>query len=123
VVALSASANADTGTRSSEKPASTLVATTSGLVQGVTTPAFQQFLGVPYAAPPVRDLRFAPPVVPTKWKGVRAADRQSPACLQFQPSGVREEQATSEDCVYLDVYRRGNVSKSKKLPVMVWFHG
>ncbi|MGH3373759.1 MAG: carboxylesterase family protein, partial [Actinoallomurus sp.] len=97
--------------------------TQSGPVRGVTTAKFEEFLGLPYTAPPVRDLRFAPPAAPKPWGGIRPADRQSPACLQFQPSGVREEQAASEDCLYLDVYRPGHVAKNAKLPVMVWFHG
>jgi para-nitrobenzyl esterase len=97
--------------------------TRSGFVRGVAAPKFEEFLGLPYAAPPVRDLRFAPTAASKSWQGVRPADRQSPACLQFQPSGVREEQATSEDCLYLDVYRPSHVAKNTKLPVMVWFHG
>jgi para-nitrobenzyl esterase len=54
---------------------------------------------------------------------VRAADRQAPACLQFEPTGVREDQATSEDCLYLDVYRPAGVRRGEKRPVMVWWHG
>ena len=106
-----------------DTPASELVRTRQGEVNGVTTGASEQFLGLPYAAPPVRELRFAPPAPPAAWKGVRAADRQSPACLQFQPSGVREEQAVSEYCLYLDVYRPAEIGKDERLPVMVWFHG
>lgn len=97
--------------------------TRSGLVLGVTTPRFDQFLGLPFAAPPVRELRFAPPAAPQSWRGIRPADRQSAACLQFEPTGIREEQAVSEDCLYLDVYRPRNLAKNAKLPVMVWFHG
>ncbi|WP_433473843.1 carboxylesterase/lipase family protein [Spirillospora sp. CA-142024] len=97
--------------------------TQSGLVRGVAKPKFDEFLGLPYAAPPVRELRFAPPAAPASWDGIHPAGRQSPACLQFQPSGVREEQATSEDCLYLDLYRPSHVAKSARLPVMVWFHG
>jgi para-nitrobenzyl esterase len=100
-----------------------VVRTRSGLVRGISTPKFDQFLGLPFAAPPVRELRFAPPVAPQSWHGIRRADRQSPACLQFEPTGIREEQAVSEDCLYLDVYRPRNVAKNAKLPVMVWFHG
>jgi para-nitrobenzyl esterase len=95
----------------------------SGALRGVTSARAEKFLGIPFAAPPVRDLRFAPPALPKSWKGVRAANRRGPACLQFEPTGVREEQATSEDCLYLDVYRPRNVAKDRKLPVMVWFHG
>ncbi|MEV7038402.1 carboxylesterase family protein [Amycolatopsis sp. NPDC051061] len=100
-----------------------VVQTRSGTVRGVQEPGFDQFLGLPYAAPPLRDQRFAPPAAPASWRGVRVADRQSPACLQFAPSGVREEQAVSEDCLYLDVYRPATAPKNAKLPVMVWFHG
>ncbi|WP_432506069.1 carboxylesterase/lipase family protein [Kineococcus arenarius] len=103
--------------------ANELVVTEQGKVRGVTTGDAQQFLGLPYAAPPVRELRFAPPAAPAGWEGVREADQQSPACLQFQPSGVREEQAVSEDCLYLDVYRPADVAEDEDLPVMVWFHG
>ncbi|WP_171074716.1 carboxylesterase/lipase family protein [Nonomuraea basaltis] len=100
-----------------------VVRTQSGLVRGVAKQRFDEFLGLPYAAPPLRELRFAPPAAPKSWKGIRPADRQSPACLQFEPTGVREEQTLSEDCLYLDVYRPSQVAKSAKLPVMVWFHG
>ncbi|RKS75481.1 para-nitrobenzyl esterase [Motilibacter peucedani] len=104
-------------------PASTVVRSASGAVRGVDTGRFQEFLGLPYAAPPVRDLRFAPPAAAASWSGVRDASRQSPACLQFQPTGVREEQAVSEDCLYLDVYRPRTLVRGARLPVMVWFHG
>ncbi|MFD5629005.1 carboxylesterase/lipase family protein [Streptomyces sp. NPDC127072] len=115
---------ADAGGRARGAP---VVRTDSGLVRGVAAPRADRFLGLPYAAPPVRELRFAPPAAPASWQGIRTADRQSPACLQFEPTGVREEQVLSEDCLYLDVYRPAGVSKKAKvkakLPVMVWFHG
>ncbi|CAL9401879.1 Para-nitrobenzyl esterase [Streptomyces sp. enrichment culture] len=103
--------------------AAPVVRTDGGLVQGVTADRADRFLGLPYAAPPVRDLRFAPPAAPASWKGVREADQQSPACLQFQPSGIREEQAVSEDCLYLDVYRPSGTKPGARLPVLVWFQG
>jgi para-nitrobenzyl esterase len=99
------------------------VDTQSGAVRGVSQGRSEAFLGLPYAAPPVRERRFAPPAAPAKWKGERVADRQSPACLQFEPTGVREEQAVSEDCLYLDVYRPRGAKPKSKLPVLVWFHG
>ncbi|MFJ6693134.1 carboxylesterase/lipase family protein [Streptomyces sp. NPDC091294] len=100
-----------------------VVGTDNGTLRGVAAPAADQFLGIPYAEPPVRELRFAPPARPADWKGVRTADRQSPACIQFEPTGVREEQAVSEDCLYLDVHRPARAAKKARLPVMVWFHG
>ena len=100
-----------------------VVSTQSGAVRGVTEGRAEQFLGLPYAAPPLRELRFAPPAARAEWRGVREADRQSPACLQFEPTGVREEQTLSEDCLYLDVYRPRDTRRRDQLPVMVWFHG
>lgn len=71
----------------------------------------------------MKNLRFAPPAPPARWRGVRDATRQAPACLQFQPGGVRETQATSEDCLYLDLYRPSRIRRSAQLPVVVWVHG
>jgi para-nitrobenzyl esterase len=102
---------------------SPLVRTAQGLVQGVSARGADRFLGLPYAAPPLKNLRFRAPVPPKAWTGIRQADRQAPACLQFQPTGVREGQAVSEDCLYLDLYRPSTARAGRKLPVMVWFHG
>jgi para-nitrobenzyl esterase len=118
-----ATSAADRDTDRDANRAAPTVLTDSGPVRGTSTAQADRFLGLPYAAPPVRDLRFAPPAAPASWKDVRAADEQSPACLQFQPSGVREEQAVSEDCLYLDVYRPSGTRPGARLPVMVWFHG
>ena len=100
-----------------------VVRTTDGALRGIQAGSAEAFLGVPFAAPPVTELRFAPPAPVAAWRGVRDAGRQSPACLQFQPGGVRETQATSEDCLYLDVYRPRRTSRSADLPVIVWVHG
>jgi para-nitrobenzyl esterase len=97
--------------------------TAQGLVRGISARGADRFLGLPYAAPPLKNLRFRPPVPPRPWRGVRAADRQAPACLQFQPGGVREGQAVSEDCLYLDLYRPSSAPVGSHLPVMVWLHG
>jgi para-nitrobenzyl esterase len=100
-----------------------LVRAPAGQLRGVQLDGADAFLGVPFAAPPVNGLRFAPPAPQARWKGIRDASQQSPACLQFAPGGVRETQATSEDCLYLDVYRPHGVSRWAKLPVIVWIHG
>jgi carboxylesterase type B len=92
----------------------------AGELSGVPTsdPGVIAFKGIPFAAPPVGDLRWKPPVQPARWSGVLKADHYSPACLQKS----REEASSSEDCLYLNVWApttRGTV----KLPVMVWFFG
>ncbi len=112
-----------TGHGGSSHGASPVVATKDGPLRGVAQAGADRFLGIPYAQPPVTDLRFRPPKTPTPWTGVRDATRQAPACLQFQPTGVREGQAVSEDCLYLDLYRPSSARPGSKLPVLVWFHG
>ncbi|XP_067851847.1 pyrethroid hydrolase Ces2a-like [Heptranchias perlo] len=83
----------------------------------------QVFLGIPYASPPVGDLRFRPPEDAQPWSGTLDATQLGPACLQSPtdlPDGINR---MSEDCLYLNVYtpnRAGNSSRS--LPVMVYIH-
>jgi para-nitrobenzyl esterase len=97
--------------------------TTTGWPQGAQQGPADAFLGIPYAAPPVGRLRFTAPGPAATWRGVRKAVKQGPACLQFQPGGVRETQTTSEDCLYLDLYRPAAAPRSAKLPVILWVHG
>lgn len=126
IAALSLSgATASAAPTESGRPSSAtkVVRTADGVVRGTRVGAAEAFLRLPYAAPPVKDLRFAPPAPAAPWRGVRDASRQGPACLQFQPGGVRETQATSEDCLYLDLYRPRATKRSAKLPVIVWIHG
>lgn len=100
-----------------------VVKTPQGTVRGVRAAGSDRFLGLPYAKPPIKDRRFKAPVPAGTWTGVRDATRQAPACIQFQPTGVRESQPTSEDCLYLDLYRPSTAKPSSMLPVLVWFHG
>jgi carboxylesterase type B len=84
------------------------------------------FLGIPFAAPPVGNLRFAPPQPPQAWSGVRDGNQYPAMCIQSpDPSSYTPlKQPTaevSEDCLYLNVYTP-SVS-GKKLPVFVWFFG
>ncbi|MBN1662125.1 MAG: carboxylesterase family protein [Deltaproteobacteria bacterium] len=83
-----------------------------------------QWLGVPYAKPPIGDLRWKPPVPPTAWTGVRNAIAYGPWTPQTYPtaawSGRVPESEMSEDCLYLNITAPKNASK---LPVLVWLHG
>jgi len=92
-----------------------------GLVRGVSGPSTVTFQGIPYAAPPVNELRWTPPRPPAHWKGVRDASKATPMCAQ--PGGDGQFlPGTSEDCLYLHV----TVPKTKSTgprPVMVWSHG
>ena len=79
------------------------------------------FRGIPFAAPPVGDLRWTAPQPPIPWQGVRAADTFGPTCMQ------RGRALMSEDCLYLNVWTKadldGDESPADNLPVMVWIHG
>ena len=77
----------------------------------------QAFLGVPFAAPPVGDLRWRPPQPIVPWSGIRKMDRKGPDCMQGRNTNLM-----SEDCLYLNVWTKAE-SSSDKLPVLVWIHG
>src|SRR5262245_37416914 len=104
----------------------------NGQVSGVAGafPDVRVFKGVPFAAPPVGDLRWRPPQPAKSWDGVRAADKFSANCMQraagggaFPPyGGDRSATTMSEDCLYLNVYTTA-ASGTAKQPVMVWIHG
>ncbi|WP_327260754.1 carboxylesterase family protein [Streptomyces sp. NBC_01232] len=94
-----------------------------GAVRGQSRDGAQEFLGVPYAAPPVGDARLRAPAPPPRRHGVREATRQAPACLQFSPFGLSDPAAAGEDCLYLDVYRPRTARPGARLPVIVWMHG
>jgi para-nitrobenzyl esterase len=85
------------------------------------------FLGIPFAAPPVRSLRWKPPQPVQRWQRVRSVSKFSAACSQ-QPSSWWPEMAgvdqleTSEDCLYLNVWTT-NLYPEQKRAVMVWIHG
>jgi para-nitrobenzyl esterase len=101
--------------------------TEQGKVRGKTINdgKVKAFLGLPYAAPPVGDLRWRAPEAPAKWTGERDATKFGAHCAQghvfddmiFQDSGE------SEDCLFLNVYTPASAKPGSKLPVMFWIHG
>jgi para-nitrobenzyl esterase len=104
---------------------SEVVQTAKGAVRGetVTDVGYTAFIyrGIPYAAPPVGDLRWKPPQPAAAWEGERAATEWSDRCPQGQSTmGAGTE--TSEDCLYLNVVSAAPTADAKQ-PVMVFFHG
>lgn len=83
----------------------------------------EAFLGVPFARPPIGDLRWKPPQPPLAWTGEQSALKSGPACLQTSRGWNAADAArSSEDCLYLDI-RAPRRAEGSRLPVMVWVHG
>ena len=101
------------------------VPTDSGLVAGVPSadPGVVVYKGIPFAAPPLGDLRWRAPQPPAHWEGVRKADQFSPVCMQQTrgPAGASGP-APSEDCLYLNIWT-GAKAASERRPVIVWTYG
>jgi para-nitrobenzyl esterase len=102
------------------------VLTSGGAVRGTVSADGRRFSGIPYAAPPTGELRFAAPQPAAPWSGVRDATRTPPSCAQLGTS--------TEDCLIVNVStppvtRAGpaagtaRAAHARRLPVMVWLHG
>ncbi|MFC4909027.1 carboxylesterase/lipase family protein [Actinomadura gamaensis] len=102
-----------------------VVVTDKGAVRGTVATDHREFLGIPYAAPPVGALRWASPRPAAAWKGTRDATRPGNRCAQQAGmlSTTGEEESTAEDCLYLNVTTPRHAPPGRRLPVMVWIHG
>jgi para-nitrobenzyl esterase len=101
-----------------------VVAVTEGQLRGqALKDGTFTFKAVPFARPPVGDLRWTPPQAPEPWQGVRDAATSAPACLQADYGWNKELSKTSdEDCLYLEL-RTPSLDPAAKKPVMVFIHG
>ncbi len=93
----------------------------SGEIRGVAGFGAQAFLGIPFAAPPVGELRWKAPAPVKPWRGVREATAKATPCAA--PLSGDGPRYTNEDCLYLNVYRPVGTKAGDKLPVMVFLHG
>ena len=97
---------------------------TGGVVEGVVKDGIASFKGIPFAAPPVGDLRWRSPQPVKPWQGVRKANEFGPGPMQDTAFGAKlgGPQKISEDCLYLNVWT-GAKKAGEKRPVMVWIYG
>lgn len=93
------------------------VKTEYGLVQGIQEQGLTVYRGIPFAAPPLGDLRWCPPQAAAKWEGVRETSTFAPDPYQGDGKGK-----VSEDCLYLNIWTPAHAA-SEKLPVLVWIYG
>ena len=99
-----------------------VVQTSTGPVQGFVNSGVYEFLGIPYAAPPVGSLRWMPPQPPASWTTPRDATTFGNTCPQNYEFGVfAGPPSDTEDCLYLNVFTI-NPGRGKD-PVLVWIHG
>jgi para-nitrobenzyl esterase len=122
----SAAATGAAGTPTAPAPVTTL----GGLLQGVAQSGVTAYLGVPFAAPPVGELRWRAPRKARSWNGVRIADHIGNACMQPRlqgpeartPGAPAANDVLSEDCLYLNLWVPQHPA-APALPVMVYLHG
>jgi para-nitrobenzyl esterase len=141
---LISSASAQEANKSKPEQASAVVRVDSGQLQGVEANGVISFKGIPFAAPPVGELRWRPPQPTPRWTGVRQAAEFGRSCMQGRggpppgagaragapaaapqgapPAAAPAAQGPSEDCLYLNVWRPADPA-ARNLPVMVWIYG
>lgn len=116
LITMSLSSYAQTGTQ---------IKTANGTLEGVTEASgIRSFKGIPFAQPPVGNLRWKEPQAPLNWTGVRKADHFGPQAMQrpIYSDMIFRSDGKSEDCLYLNVWTPAKSAK-EKLPVLVYFYG
>lgn len=102
-------------------PLTTTVVVTGGAIEGVEQDGILTYKGIPFAAPPVGDLRWKPPAPVQPWTGFKKTDAFCAACMQAA-NAMGNTAPVSEDCLYLNVWTPAK-KVNEKIPVIYWVHG
>ena len=116
---------ATNGAGAESGPTGPVITIADGSLAGSSHGEVDVFRGVPFAKPPVGDLRWRAPQPEQGWSGVRDATRNGNSCMQppFPDSMAPIAAPMSEDCLYLNVWRPRGLAAGAKTPVIVWIHG
>lgn len=109
------------GTGAAQAQGEPAVTLASGEVRGFAEDGVENFFGIPYAAPPVGELRWAPPAAAEPWAGTVDATRYGAGCPQG--FGLDSERTTDENCLFVNVQRPEGMADGEALPVVVVIHG
>ncbi|WP_304234442.1 carboxylesterase/lipase family protein [Jiulongibacter sediminis] len=103
----------------------TLVAIADGKIRGIADGESVVFKGIPFAAPPVGEFRWRPSQPVQKWEGELDATKPCKDCAQagWGPNAPKMNPNSSEDCLFLNVWKPASATSASKLPVMVWIYG
>lgn len=117
-----AASDAGAADAASSTSGGTRISVDQGELQGKLVGTTRQFLGVPYAKPPVGELRWQPPQPADKWTTPRDATQFGKRCAQLASGVLMNGASSDEDCLYLNVWTPA-APTSAALPVMLWIHG
>ena len=120
---LAAYGGSDNDSSSNNQGAPAVATTVAGQVQAVDRLGMRSYFGIPFAAPPVGNLRWMPPAPPQSWAAPLAKTQSNAPCLQTGATDPLRLPNGTEDCLYLDVPTPRAVDGERGRPVMVWIHG